>query len=205
MKDMKLTFQNSYLKPLNQILCLIFFGLISVGCGLQLPQETIEEVIPEDSFGVFFVKTSNNPKDASLKLVFRPIEESIDPKDGAKPEKLKQAINSLLAGPSEEEVEEGFGTEIPEGTKLLQFKNTPERIILNLSDQFSSGGGSRSMILRYQQLEKTIQQNSENKAVFVELEGKPLKVVGGEGLVTDDPIYKGKESSTSDKDKPSII
>ncbi|MDX1920554.1 MAG: GerMN domain-containing protein [Candidatus Caenarcaniphilales bacterium] len=182
-------------------------SLIVFGCSVQPTEQLSEEKAPENSISIYFVKADKNSKDASLQVVYRPL---VSTDSSVKTEtntniQLKQALNSLLAGPTEEETEKNIGSEIPEGSKLLQFNESKDKITVNLSEKFVSGGGSRSMLLRYQQLEQTIQKNSQDKPVFVEIEGKPLKRAGGEGLVTDDPIYKGKNTSASEKDTHSVL
>jgi spore germination protein GerM len=107
---------------------------------------------------------------------------------------LEKLLSKLLKGPSLENKRDGFGTEIPRGTRLLSVKENPESLTVDLSGQFVSGGGSRSMILRYKQLLQTIQSISADKPVYVLVEGKEIERIGGEGLVVENPIKPNGEN-----------
>ena len=52
------------------------------------------------------------------------------------------AINELLSAPSKWEKSKGFTSEIPQGTKLLSLRESPESILIDLSADFESGGGA---------------------------------------------------------------
>ncbi len=110
---------------------------------------------------------------------------------------LKIAISELLRGPAENEEKLGYFTEIPENTKLIELREAPQRIILNLSKEFGQGGGSSSMSLRLEQLVNTALDNVEKKPVYLEIESEQVKYLGGEGISVPRPltgnINKGRD------------
>jgi len=95
---------------------------------------------------------------------------------------LESALKQLLNGPTQAEKEEGFYSEIPQGTKLLGVQVSHQVVHVNLSKEFTQGGGSTSMIQRVKELKDTIASVEGNYPVKIEIEGKPLNVLGGEGL-----------------------
>lgn len=105
----------------------------------------------------------------------------------AKPNQaLEEAFKTLLAGPTE-----GTGsTTIPKGTQLLGVKQEEDGIHVNLSEEFTSGGGSSSMIGRIGQVVYTATTLNENANVYIEVNGKPLDVLGGEGLELEQPLTR---------------
>ncbi|MDJ0625888.1 MAG: GerMN domain-containing protein [Candidatus Caenarcaniphilales bacterium] len=162
---------------------LIFF---LASCTQKQEVEPIEiPVVPKDKVVVYFIKAHS--KKAKLEVVYK----TLSKKEADK--KLFYAISHLVKGPSEDEVHRKIGTEIPRGTRLLSYRNKKDKAILNLTDQFRSGGGSRTMIMRYKQLYYTVAANAGEKPVYILIEGKPFKRLGGEGLITDDPIYDGQK------------
>lgn len=97
------------------------------------------------------------------------------------------AIAGLLAGPTAAERELGFATAIPEGTRLLGIVVEGGVATVDLTGEFASGGGSLSMSLRVAQVVFTLTQFPTVRAVDLALDGEPLTVLGGEGLILDEP------------------
>ncbi|MGH2413878.1 MAG: GerMN domain-containing protein [Brasilonema sp.] len=99
---------------------------------------------------------------------------------------LEGAFQQLLAGPTENTE----STTIPKGTKLLGVKAANDGIHVNLSEEFTSGGGSSSMMGRVGQVVYTATALDKNAKVYIEVNGKPLEVLGGEGLEVEQPLTR---------------
>lgn len=96
---------------------------------------------------------------------------------------LQVAFNSLLAGPKDASV----SSEIPQGTKLRSLNVKSEGVYVDLSREFTSGGGSSSMTSRLGQVIYTATSLKPNTKVWISVEGKPLELLGGEGLEVAQP------------------
>lgn len=120
----------------------------------------------------------------SGKVSFLAIETKVDNNDDT----LKSAIEALLEGPGEENKRNGFYSEIPSGTKLLNIKETDKYIIVNLNDKFQYGGGTDSIYNRLKQLIKTVSQTKINKDIYLYINGKQADVIGGEGVIIKQPL-----------------
>lgn len=120
----------------------------------------------------------------SGKVSFLAIETKVDNNDDT----LKSAIEALLEGPGEENKRNGFYSEIPSGTKLLNIKETDKYIIINLNDKFQYGGGTDSIYNRLKQLIKTVSQTKINKDIYLYINGKQADVIGGEGVIIKQPL-----------------
>ncbi len=102
--------------------------------------------------------------------------------------KVAFVVKELLKGPTPHEREVGYFSEIPAGTRLLSVKTYPNKLEVDLSGQFTSGGGSNSMMQRVQQIAKTLVSAPQKKPVYLKVQGKSLEVLGGEGLMIQEPI-----------------
>ncbi len=122
------------------------------------------------------------PSKVALKEVDRP--------DAA----LQAAFNSLLAGPKDTKV----FSEIPKGTKLRSLSVNNQGVYVDLSAEFTSGGGSSSMSSRLGQVIYTATSLKPNAKVWISVEGKPLELLGGEGLEVAQPSTR----QTFDKNFP---
>ncbi|MEL4896678.1 GerMN domain-containing protein [Crocosphaera sp. Alani8] len=99
---------------------------------------------------------------------------------------LETAINKLISETQNLENR----TTIPAETKLLSLKLNQQDIHLNLSSEFTTGGGSASMTGRLAQLLYTATSLDPDSQVWVSIEGKPLELLGGEGLMIKQPITR---------------
>jgi germination protein M len=100
------------------------------------------------------------------------------------------AMRELLEGPTDQEREAGLSTSIPEGTTLNDITIQDGIATVDLSASFEAGGGSLSMAARLAQVVYTLTQFPTVDSVLFELDGEPVEVFGGEGLVLDHPVVR---------------
>ena len=102
---------------------------------------------------------------------------------------LAGALTRLLAGPGA--ITGGTSsTAVPAGTRLLGVDIDNGVATVDLSSEFESGGGSRSMFMRLAQLVYTATQFDTVKSVRLHLDGEPVDVFSGEGIVLDKPLTR---------------
>lgn len=106
---------------------------------------------------------------------------------------LEFALQELLKGPTSEEKTQGFYSEIPAGTKLLSLNKNNDTVTINLSKQFTTGGGSNSMVQRFEQIKQTAYSLDSGHQVSLAVEGKPLEVLGGEGLEVPESLKHNQQ------------
>ena len=99
---------------------------------------------------------------------------------------LETAFKTLLAGPTQGT----DSTTIPQGTQLLGLKAENNDVHVNLSENFTTGGGSTSMIGRIGQIVYTATSLNPQAKVYIEVNGKPLEVLGGEGVELEQPLTR---------------
>lgn len=100
---------------------------------------------------------------------------------------LERALAALFEGVTEAEAAMGLSSTIPEGTVLLGVEVSERVAYVNVSSEFETGGGSLSMMGRVAQVVYTATRFAEVESVRFLLEGAPLDVLGGEGLIIDEP------------------
>ena len=120
----------------------------------------------------------------NFELVAQPVSVQVD---GDKPNQvLEAAFQTLLAKPTQ-------GTSsstIPKGTKLLDLKVENDGIHVNLSAAFTNGGGSSSMTGRVGQVVYTATSLDHSAKVYIDVNGKQLDTLGGEGLELEQPLTR---------------
>ncbi len=105
------------------------------------------------------------------------------------------AARALLSGPSAKERSAGLGTAIPTGTALHGIAISKGTADVDLTQAFTTGGGTLSMTARVGQLVYTLTQFPTVQRVTFRIDGKPLTVLGGEGLILDKPATRSQYES----------
>ena len=144
-------------------------------------EEEPHDASPEKRYvKVFFIGQNTNHEE-----VYKAVKREYDPEiDGTK---LKFAMNALIAGPKSDEKNRGIYTEIPDGTDLISVKELQDKVIVNLTADFETGGGTDSLYKRLYQVIKTANQNS-TLPVYLYIEGQRADVIGGEGIMLNQPL-----------------
>ena len=140
---------------------------------------TKEDEIKYQIVNVFFIAHNENGEE-----VYRAVKREYIEEYGSK---LKFAIKSLINGPTDKEKKAGVYTEIPSGTRLISITESPSRVVINLTSDFENGGGTDGIYKRLFQLIKTVKINS-NLPLYLQLDGKQVDVIGGEGIMINQPL-----------------
>ncbi|BAU14408.1 hypothetical protein LEP3755_49550 [Leptolyngbya sp. NIES-3755] len=101
---------------------------------------------------------------------------------------LTTAVNNLLSDTPGKDLSTG----IPKGTTLRSLKVKSDSVYVDLSKAFVSGGGSLSMTGRLGQILYTATSLNPSAKVYLSVEGEPLTVLGGEGLMVDQPLTRSQ-------------
>ncbi|MEM9120206.1 MAG: GerMN domain-containing protein [Cyanobacteria bacterium P01_F01_bin.56] len=108
------------------------------------------------------------------------------PADATDADALTVAFSNLMGGPESD----GVATGIPEQTELLALSVESDGVHVNLSEDFTLGGGSASMIGRLAQVIYTATAFDSKAAVWIDVAGEPLTLLGGEGLEVGQPMTR---------------
>lgn len=104
---------------------------------------------------------------------------------------LEDTVRQLLYGLTPSEIDFGLSSEIPADTVLHDIEVDGSTATVDLSSEFEAGGGTLSMTGRLAQLVFTITGQSPSiTGVALELDGTPVEVFSGEGLILDDPMTR---------------
>ncbi|WP_448570905.1 GerMN domain-containing protein [Trichothermofontia sp.] len=155
---------------------------------LPIPEEEVSSVTPpkvtapaEQTLAVYWLRDTGT----HLEVVPSPVGIAKSLKGEAA---LAAAFNQLLAGPQAQTA--GMVSTIPTGTQLLDLKVAPDGVHVDLSPEFTTGGGSSSMSGRLAQVLYTATTLDPNANVWLTIAGKPLEVLGGEGIMVDQPMTR---------------
>lgn len=105
----------------------------------------------------------------------------------ATPAVARGAMLELLKGPNAAEKTAGMTSAIPAGTRLLGLDVAGGTATVDLTGEFDDGGGTLSMSMRVAQVVHTLTQFSTVERVSFRMDGAPLTVLGGEGLLIGEP------------------
>lgn len=125
-------------------------------------------------------------RDTGKNLELVPIPVKVSASKDKPSEFINAAFNSLLTAKNDGDT----SSTIPSGTKVLGVKIENDTVRVNLSDKFTSGGGSASMTGRVGQVVYTATSLNPNAKVYIDVNGQQLDVLGGEGLELDQPLTR---------------
>lgn len=108
------------------------------------------------------------------------------PADASSADALEVAFANLMQGPDSA----GAYSGIPQQTELLALSVENDGVHVDLSEDFTFGGGSASMIGRLAQVVYTATTLEPAAPVWISVDGEPLKVLGGEGLLVRQPMTR---------------
>ncbi len=182
----------------QQLLCRIPRGVIAgvvtlalvTGCGRENQTVTNNTPTPspvqqeqQQTAQVYLVEAQDN----KIQLVGRPVASTKTTNQNPK-ESLEEAFNRLLSASTGTEA--GVSSSIPQGTKLRSLAVKNDTVSVDLSKEFTSGGGTASMQSRLGQVIYTATSLNPKAKVYISVEGKPLTELGGEGLTIDQPMTR---------------
>lgn len=144
------------------------------------PSPTTEPVTqPEQQVQIYWLRDTGT----NLELV--PSEITVQAEDD--PDAVLQAaFESLMQGTEASEV----ASTIPEGTQLLSLDVREDGVHVDLSSEFTTGGGSAGMMGRLGQVIYTASSLDPTAPVWISVDGEPLEMLGGEGLLVDQPMTR---------------
>lgn len=147
----------------------------------QPPAQAANPTAGEQAVQVYWVDVVD---ETQFDLV--PVTVQLDQAEG-EAEALTVAFDRLLDGPTTSA--DAF-SEIPQGTELRDLYVDSEGVHVDLSEDFTTGGGSASMTGRLAQVLYTATSLESNASVWISVGGEPLEVLGGEGLIIDQPLTR---------------
>lgn len=110
-------------------------------------------------------------------------------------EGLAGHIRVLVSGPTAVQRSQGVGTAIPAGTRVRSVRVARGTATIDLTRRYESGGGSLSMQARLAQLVWTATALPGIERVVLELDGRRVEAIGGEGLLVDRPQTRAMHTS----------
>jgi hypothetical protein len=103
---------------------------------------------------------------------------------------IEAVARALLAGPTEIESAMGISSAIPAGSTLLAVEVEDGEVVVDLTADFASGGGSLSMFARLAQLVYTLTRVAGVEDVRLLIDGVEVVVFSSEGIGLDQPLTR---------------
>ena len=131
---------------------------------------------------LFFVKV-NTEGQIALKGLTRDISHTGSP--------LTETINTLLKGPSSDEINKGSLTLVPDGTRLLSARVEGNTAYLNFNEAFRFNSlGREGYLAQLKQIIYTATEFPNIDRVQILIEGAQKEYLGGEGIFVGDPLSR---------------
>ncbi len=145
-----------------------------------------EKILSINRVVVYFVDYDENLQKPYMVTVTRTISPVADVE-----ERIRKAIEELLKGPTQDEIEKGIISVMPQKASLLNVYIEDETVYLDFSKEIEEGGGSLLMLERLAQIVFTATQFDSVKSVRLQIEGSFIEYFSGEGI-TDvaDPMTR---------------
>lgn len=178
---------------------LVGVTLVLGGFGCQ-PQQTSTEPSPSPTASPQPEQTDPEPAVANPELavywiaykdqeqlVLEPTKLPLDNLENAtSEEQLTAAFKRLLEGPANADKTNA----IPEKTQLNSLKLKDDGVRIDLSREFTTGGGTKSMQARLGQIVYTASSLDPKEAIWISIDGEPLEVLSGDGLIVSQPMTR---------------
>lgn len=146
------------------------------------PKDPVTQPAPAEVSGqVYWLQDEGT----HFKLVAQPVSVAAD---ASPSEKVAAAFSELLSK-SGDPSQEAFTT-IPGQTELISATVEADGVHIDLSNSFEAGGGSASMVGRLGQVIYTATAFNPDAPVWISVDGKPLTLLGGEGLEVSQPMTR---------------
>lgn len=146
------------------------------------PKDPVAQPAPNEVTGqVYWLRDEGT----GFALVPQPIAVAAD---ASPSEKVTAAFSDLLSK-SGDPSQQSFTT-IPEQTQLIAASVEADGVHIDLSGDFETGGGSAAMTGRLGQVIYTATAFDPTAPVWISVDGKPLTVLGGEGLEVSQPMTR---------------
>lgn len=143
----------------------------------QISQSPTATPAIDGQLAVYWIESKNN------KLIAVPIAVKAKSNDAA----IASVLNTVI---SENPPQTTLYSAIPNNTKILSAVTKGKEIRLDLSKDFTKGGGSASMQGRIIQVLYTVTSLEPDAKVYLSVEGKALKYIGGEGVPVPQPMTR---------------
>ncbi len=170
----------------------------SAGPLTQPPPDQTTTTIPPTTPGTdVTVPTTQPPADPPDDPVDRQFVELFFGKEGYAvsviravdtPAVAANAIRALIAGPTAAGNDSELWTSVPPDTLLLGLEIENGLATIDLSREFEVGGGSYNILTRLAQVVYTLTQFPTVDRVLFHLDGQPVEVFSGEGVVLGHPV-----------------
>ncbi|WP_052049742.1 GerMN domain-containing protein [Leptolyngbya sp. KIOST-1] len=148
------------------------------------PKDPVAQPAPAEVTGqVYWLKDTGTGFD----LVAQPVSITAD----ASPSEQIAAVFGNLLSKSGDPSQQAFTT-IPAQTRLNEASVEADGVHVDLSSEFESGGGSAAMMGRLGQVIYTATAFDPSAPVWISVDGKPLTLLGGEGLEVSQPMTRSE-------------
>jgi hypothetical protein len=103
---------------------------------------------------------------------------------------LKETIEKLISGPSSAEKRRGILTALPGNIRVNRVSIKGKSATIDFNSALGQGGGANILISRLDQVIYTATQFDDIATVYITINGKQRKTLGGEGLSIAGPLKR---------------
>jgi hypothetical protein len=139
------------------------------------------DLFPEKDIKIYFIRFDEKTEKTALAFVKRRIKTD---------QPLAAALRELIKGPSARESRTGLLSALPKGLAVREVNIRKKIAVINFNEALEQGASGSIAQNRIDQIVHTATQFDDVQGVIIQMNGRTVRFLGGDGLALNPPLMK---------------